>query len=285
MSGSGGRIRIESNWAALMVLLETLTTSVRSEKKKLFFLSGVRRKKGCWCFCYFLSLEAIFLCVHSQSYTHIFRLAKPISFLPASTAVAFTKYSTSQIRSFSVNAGLVGEREGGTGMLYTATWRKAESALVDMMRWIILFSCFSFLSRFTVFIILLPFASAYARVGNVMMFCMLRLGVFSPLPFVVGCINLYSFLLHSGITNVDAGGDFSASSSSFLSGYEFFFFFSIIASSFFLFRRVNYGWGGDWCEKAFTRLIFVGNFSTINVSTKRKKEKRKKRKHTIAPKA
>jgi hypothetical protein len=44
-----------------------------------------------------------------------------------------------------------------------------------------IFMLFFPLSRFTVFIILLPFASAYARVGNVMMFCML-----SGLAAVVG---------------------------------------------------------------------------------------------------
>lgn len=89
--------------------------------------------------------------------------------------------------------------------VHTPTWsreiqkRKAESALVDMMRWIILFSCFSFSS---VFIILLPFASAYAWVGNVMMFCMFRLGV-SPSHRPVFwclcyCINLYSFYYTQG---------------------------------------------------------------------------------------
>lgn len=90
--------------------------------------------------------------------------------------------------------------------VHTPTWsretqkRKAESALVDMMRWIILFSCFSFSS---VFIILLPFASAYAWVGNVMMFCMFRLGFFaftSPPVFwcLCYCINLYSFYYTQG---------------------------------------------------------------------------------------
>lgn len=74
-----------------------------------------------------------------------------------------------------------------------------------------IFMLFFPLSRFTVFIILLPFASAYARVGNVMMFCMLSCGrftngvrennFFSPLPFVVGNgwrINLYSFYYTRG---------------------------------------------------------------------------------------
>lgn len=106
--------------------------------------------------------------------------------------------------------GLQGER----GDCYTPNMekiqkRKAESALVDMMRWIILFSCFSFL--FSVFIILLPFASAYARVGNVMMFCMLRLGFFFAFTFFLLLLLLLlllslllykfiQFLLHSGIT-------------------------------------------------------------------------------------
>lgn len=64
---------VESNWAALMLMVRIRVAAIvewEARKKGFFFIS----EKGCWCFCYFLALEAMCaLCVHSQSYTHISR--------------------------------------------------------------------------------------------------------------------------------------------------------------------------------------------------------------------
>ena len=140
-----------------------------------------------------------------------------------------------------------------------------------MMRWIILFSCFSFLSLASLFLLyccLLP----QLMLELVMLWCFVcyGLGVFSPLPFVVGGVYKFiQFLLHSGITNVDAGGDFS-----FLF-LRLWFFFSFYCFFFILVLARKNVSVREVCE-AFTRLIFVGNFSTINVSTERKKSEEKK---------
>lgn len=110
----------------------------------------------------------------------------------------------------------------------------------------------------SVFIILLPFASAYARVGNVMMFCMFRLGFFSPLLFCFCyCINLYSFYYTQG-------------SRMRREAKEIFFPFSQVMV--FLFRSLLVPGRKGLRESFYTSHSFlvVGNFSTINVSTNRK---------------
>lgn len=129
----------------------------------------------------------------------------------------------------------------------------------------------------TAFIILLPFASAYARVGNVMMFCMLSVGGFF---FRLSLLLLYKFiqfLLHSGITDVSCSGRRRGRGTT---KGDFFLFSRPPAHAFlllprFLFRMGECGWQEkEFGAKLFTRLIFVGNFSTINVSAKREREKK-----------
>lgn len=79
-------------------------SKVWEARKTFFFIywgravrSG-KREKSCWCFCYFSSARSDIFCVHSQSYTHIFCLATH-SLTPL--FLRCSKYSTSQIRSFS----------------------------------------------------------------------------------------------------------------------------------------------------------------------------------------
>lgn len=74
--------------------------------KKTFTIFFYFGKKVVDVFVIFRSARGDVLCVHSQRYTHIYRLTKP----PPPTSPPLSQYSTSQIRSF-----FSGERERGKG--------------------------------------------------------------------------------------------------------------------------------------------------------------------------
>jgi hypothetical protein len=107
------------------------SSSVRSEKKKPFAVDVV----GAFFHSDFL------LCTQSELYTQFFASTNLTSLdsLPPSHPLipqnAFHKIFniTNPILFGECREG-EREAEGCGGMLYTATWRKAESALVDMMR-------------------------------------------------------------------------------------------------------------------------------------------------------
>lgn len=130
-----------------------------------------------------------------------------------------------------------------------------------MMRWIILFSCFSF--SFLLYCCLLP----QLMLELVMLWCFVCFGwgflaFASPsplmLPLLLLRINLYSFYYTQGSRNGEGWEDFSLC--------HFFICFLVL-----LWFRM--GWKKSLRE-AFTRFIFVGNFSIINVSpAKNKKHK------------
>lgn len=119
-----------------------------------------------------------------------------------------------------------------------------------MMRWIILFSWFSFSPLFLLYCCLLP----QLMLELVMLWCFVCFGWgYSAFAFV--WYKFIQFLLHSGIT--DARGETGRFSFiSMVMVFSSFFFVCFL----FLFR-IGYKrvWG-----KAFTRLIFVGSFLPLS---------------------
>lgn len=175
---------VESNWAALMLMVER--ASERSEKT-FFFSYG----KGCWCFCYFLALRAMFS-VYTVRVIHTF-FASPNRTPPA----LIQHHKSDPLCWVRREAGGGGGDAWEWELLYSdeeESWKRF-SWYDEVNYFIFMLPLLS-----SVFIILLPFASAYARVGNVMMFCMFRLGFFAfAFLCLCYCINLYSFYYTQGI--------------------------------------------------------------------------------------
>lgn len=149
---------VESNWAALMLMGERARRRRgwnEKREKKFFFIS----EKGCWCFCYFLALAAMFS-VYTVRVIHTF-CASPNRIPPPPRRFAiFNITNPILFCSAECEAGRCGARVGRREIAvhrHREGWqRKAESALVDMMRWIILFSCFSFSLLFLLYCCPLP---------------------------------------------------------------------------------------------------------------------------------
>jgi hypothetical protein len=199
-------------------------------------------------------------CVHSQSYTHIFRLAKPHSnpqFLPQTP----TNFPSQNIQHHKSDPFRWMQRERERRVeweCYTQRHRKRFSWYDEVNYFIFIFCC------------LLP-----QLMLELVMLCFVCFGLgFFRLCLLLLCINLYSFYYTQGSQEREEREE---NLSYFLRLWFFFlsFLVSVISSFYFSCSGLS---GVVW--EAFTRLIFVGNFSTINVSTKRKKKK-----HTNAPKA
>lgn len=148
------------------------------KQKNLFYF-----RKDCWCRCCFLALRAM-CSIQSELYTHF-----PLHW----TLLLHAFNNIQHHKSDPSRQSLVGgeaesgrtkwEAMSGMRVLYAdirEAQEKAESALVDMMRWIILFSCFPFAPLFLLFCCLLPQLMLEC---DVMMFRIFRLG-FSPSPFL-----------------------------------------------------------------------------------------------------